>query len=90
MWRISRINALCGAAEISVGMGMVSSCLCSHDAVLWIFVVFGEGASGDIMDKVRKRILSRISAAAALRYRDSRICWNVVADAIRGHCNASE
>jgi hypothetical protein len=70
---ISRMRSASGALEIAIGTGMISNCLCSHEAVLWIFDVL-VCVSGEVMDKVRYRTSSRISAAAVLRFRDSRVC----------------
>ena len=72
-----------------LGVGIRSSRLCSHDAVLWIFEVL-DCESCDVMDKVRKQISSRISAAARLKLRVSRVCANVVGDERNGHFKASE
>ena len=46
--------------------------------------------SCDVMDKVRKRISSRISAAARLKLRVSRLCANVVGDERNGLFKPSE
>lgn len=72
-----------------LGVGIRSSCLCSHDAVLWVFEVL-DCESCDVMDKVRKRTSSKISAAARLKLRVSRICANVVGDERNGLFKASE
>ena len=70
---ISSMSSASGVLEITIGTGMISNCLCSHEAVLWIFDVL-VCVSGEVMDKVRNRTPSRISAAAVSRFRDSRVC----------------
>jgi hypothetical protein len=45
--------------------------------------------SGEVMDRVRNRTSSRISAAAALRSSTSWICWKEFGDVISGHFNPS-
>lgn len=85
---ISRMRSASGISESPIGAGMISSCLCSHEAVLWIFDVLA-CVSGEVMDKVRNRTSSRISAAAVLRFRDSRVCSKVVGEVINGHFKAS-
>lgn len=84
------MSSLSGVSEIFVGTGISSSCLCNQEAVLWILDALGvvEG-SGEVMDRVRNRTSSRISAAAALRSSTSWICWKEFGDVISGHFNPS-
>jgi len=46
-------------------------------------------ASEEVIEKVRNRMSSRISAVAILRRRVSKDCLKVVGDAISGHFKAS-
>ena len=88
MWMMVKKRSESEGLDV-LGVGICSSCLCSHDAVLWIFEVL-DCESCDVIDTVRKRISSRISAAARLKLRVSRLCANVVGDERNGLFKPSE